>query len=180
MPFVCAFVCGKKHKKKKPNQRKKKMDFRRADPNFVNFVPRTCFDAVDLFNRHRKLGLTADLYPECFVHCAKSLPNDELDKFHRFIVNPNQDITKGGEKPTLVDKQLEEERLQLVKEAQARDKLALLTIEEDAADAMSMESPAPLAMLPLTRQTALPPSYPEDEDEKTAAASDDFMVISQG
>ena len=169
------------------------MDFRRADPNFVNFVPRTCFDAVDLFNRHRKLGLTADLYPECFVHCAKSLPNDELDKFHRFIVNPNQDITKGGEKPTLVDKQLEEERLQLVKEAQARDKLALLTIEEDAADAMSLEqsgssasesaaqqSPAPLAMLPLTRQTALPPSYPEDEDEKTAAASDDFMVISQG
>jgi len=174
MPFVCAFVCGKKHKKKKPNQRKKKMDFRRADPNFVNFVPRTCFDAVDLFNRHRKLGLTADLYPECFVHCAKRLPDEELDKFHRFIINPTKDITKGGEKPTLLDKQLEEERLQLVKESEMRDKLALLTIDEDASP-MSLESP--LAMLPLTRQTALPPSYSEDEK---AASSDDFMMISQG
>ena len=153
------------------------MDFRRAGPNFVNFVPRTCFDAVDLFNRHRKLGLTADMYPECFVHCAKELPDEELDKFHRFIINPNQDITKGGEKPTLVDAQLEEERRQLLREAQARDKLALLTIDEDA---MSLEE-SPLAMLPLTRQIAIPPSYPEDEeDEKTASTSDDFMMISKG
>jgi len=183
MPFVCAFVCGKKHKKKKHKQikRKKMMDFRRADPNFVNFVPRTCYEAVDLFNRHRKLGLTADLYPECFVHCAKSLPDEELDKFHRFIINPNEDITKGGEKPTLVDAQLEEERQQLVKEAQARDKLALLTIEEDAPDS-PMKLDSPLAMLPLTRQTAIPPS-PDDEDEedeKTVSTCDDFMMISPG
>ena len=153
------------------------MDFRRADPNFVNFVPRTCFDAVDLFNRHRKLGLTADLYPECFVHCAKRLPDEELDKFHRFIINPTKDITKGGEKPTLLDKQLEEERLQLVKESEMRDKLALLAIVEEAPDS-PMSCPSPIAMLPLTRQTAIPPSY--SEDEKTASTSDDFMMISQG
>ena len=167
MPFVCAFVCGKKHKKKKPNQRKSKMDFRRADPNFVNFVPRTCFDAVDLFNRHRR---TADLYPECFVHCAKALPDEELDKFHRFIINPNQDITKGGEKPTLVDAQLEEERSRRRKRA----------TNSPCSPSMRMEE-SPLAMLPLTRQIAIPPSYPEDEeDEKTASTSDDFMMISKG
>ena len=146
------------------------MDFRRADPNFVNFVPRTCFDAIDLFNRHRKLGLTADLYPECFVHCAKSLPGEEIDKFHRFIINPNEDITKGGEKPTLLDKELDEERQQLLK-----DKLALLSIVEEAPDSQ-MSCPSPIAMLPLTRQIAIPPSYSEDEK----AASDDFMMISQG
>lgn len=160
------------------------MDFRRADPNFVNFVPRTCFDAIDLFNRHRKLGLTADLYPECFVHCAKSLPGEEIDKFHRFIINPNEDITKGGEKPTLLDKELDEERQQLLKESEMRDKLALLAIVEEAPDSqMSCPSEtdlsrSPIAMLPLTRQIAIPPSY--SEDEKTASTSDDFMMISQG
>ena len=84
--------------------------FRRADPTFVNFVPKTCEEAIDLFTRHRKLGLTADMYPECFVHCARELPDAEIDKFHRFIITPNEDIEKGGEKPTLIDKQLEEER----------------------------------------------------------------------
>jgi len=87
MPFVCGFVCGTKPRKKE-TLTKQTMDFRRADPTYVNFVPRTCVDAIDLFNRHRTLGLTADLYPECFVHCAKSLPDGELDKFHRFIVQP--------------------------------------------------------------------------------------------
>ena len=109
------------------------MDFRRADPTYVNFVPLTCADAIDLFNRHRNLGLTADLYPECFVHCAKSLPDDELDKFHRFIVQPTGDIAKGGEKPTTIDVQLEKERLQLLAEAAGRD-LAALTIEEEKSD----------------------------------------------
>ena len=132
MPFICGFVCGSKPRKKEPasNQR---MDFRRADPTYVNFVPRTCMDAIDLFNRHRSLGLTADLYPECFVHCAKCLPDDELDKFHRFIVQPSGDIAKGGEKPTTIDVQLEKERLQLLAEATARD-LQALTIEEEKTD----------------------------------------------
>ena len=115
------------------------MDFRRADPTYVNFVPRTCMDAIDLFNRHRTLGLTADLYPECFVHCARQLPGPELDKFHRFIVNPTGDIEKGGEKPTLVDQQIERERDALRKEAELRDDLAILTIEEETEMSMSQE-----------------------------------------
>ena len=48
------------------------MDFRRADPTYVNFVPRTCVDAIDLFQRHRALGLMSNMYPECFVHCCPS------------------------------------------------------------------------------------------------------------
>ena len=130
MPFLrCAFACGAKDVARKGKARK--MDFRRADPTYVNFVPRTCVDAIDLFNRHRNLGLTADLYPECFVHCARSLPDEELDKFHRFIVTPSGDIGKGGEKPTLVDAELEAERRQLLKEAEVRDQLKVLSIEEE-------------------------------------------------
>ena len=114
------------------------MDFRRADPTYVNFVPRTCVDAIDLFNRHRNLGLTADLYPECFVHCARALPDEELDKFHRFIVTPSGDIGKGGEKPTLVDAELESERLQLLKEAEVRDQLKVLSIKEEEPECIPM------------------------------------------
>ncbi len=97
------------------------MDFRRADPRYVNFIPTTCVDAIDLFDRHRKLGLTPDLYPECFVHCARSLKGEELDYFHRYIICPTGDIEKGGEGPTEVDRQLEKERQLLLCEAAARD-----------------------------------------------------------
>ena len=97
------------------------MDFRRADPKYVNFVPKTCVDAIDLFNRHRNLGLTADMFPECFVHCSRSLPHEELDKFHRFIICPSGDVDKGGEKPTVVDQQLEDERRQLERECTLRE-----------------------------------------------------------
>ena len=131
MPFVCGFVCGENPRKMLASNKKATMDFRRADPNYVNFVPRTCMDAIDLFNRHRNLCLTADLYPECFVHCARQLPGPELDKFHRFIVNPAGDVETGGEKPTLVDQQLEKERKALLEEAELRDGLANCTIKED-------------------------------------------------
>ena len=120
MPFVCAFVCGPKPQKKKaPNN--KTMDFRRADPNYVNFVPRTCVDAIDLFNRHRNLGMAASIFPECFVHCARALPDEELDKFHRFIVAPGGDIETGGEKPTPIDLEIEKERKRLLAECEARE-----------------------------------------------------------
>ena len=113
------------------------MDFRRADPKYVNFVPKTCVDAIDLFNRHRNLGLTADMFPECFVHCSRSLPHEELDKFHRFIICPSGDVDKGGEKPTVVDQQLEDERRQLERECTLREFKAL-RIEEEQPDEQPM------------------------------------------
>ena len=107
------------------------MDFRKADPRYVNFVPKTCAEAIDLFNRHRALGLQTNLYPECFVHCARALPDKELDNFHRFIVCPTGDIEKGGEAPTALDAELEKERLQLLKEAEAREKARDTILEEE-------------------------------------------------
>ena len=112
-------------------------DFRRADPRYVSFVPRTCADAIDLFVRHKNLGLSVSLYPECFVHCAKALKGVELDNFEKWIVQPTGDISTGGEQPTLVDKQLETERLKLLKEAEMRDleqkteELTITVIEEE-------------------------------------------------
>ena len=134
MRFLCAFACASKPRKMSPQEFKKEMDFRKADPQYVNFVPRTCVDAIDLFNRHRNLGLTADLYPECFVHCARELPDEELDKFHRFIVTPAGDIEKGGGAITQVDKELENERRQLELEAINRDMEHLAIAEEVGSD----------------------------------------------
>ena len=104
--------CAPKGRKKRTNL-KTKMDFRKADPNYVNFVPKTCMEAIDLFNRHRNLGLTPDLYPECFVHCARALPDKEIDKFHEFIVCPAGDITEDA-MITETDKQLEKRTTAIV------------------------------------------------------------------
>ena len=131
-----------------------KVDFRRADPTFVNFVPKTAAEAVDLFNRHRSKGLATALYPECFIHCARKLPDGELDKFHRFIVNPAGDIEEGGEKPTQIDAELERERAQLLEESQIRD-IKACTIAEESEE--------------------LTPDCSQ-EDEKTA--EEDMIIIS--
>ena len=134
MPLFC--WCGQLPKKNRNVKTKRKMDFRKADPSYVNFVPKTCVEAIDLFTRHKKLGLQSDLYPECFVHCARSLPDEELDMFHRYIISPGGDITKGGEKPTLIDEALEKERLLLLKEAEKRD---MPNITEEDVEVLSME-----------------------------------------
>ena len=133
-------MCGApKPRKKIATNEKVKMDFRRADPKYVNFVPRTCVDAIDLFNRHRALGLSAEMFPECFVHCSRLLPDEELDKFHRFIVTPSGDVGKGGEKPTAIDQQLEEERRELERECTLREFRELRIIEEEQPEPMSQD-----------------------------------------
>ena len=77
--------------------------------------------------------------------------HEELDKFHRFIINPNGDIEKGGEAPSIIDQQLEAERHQLLLEATKRDSVALAIPEED-----------------------------DDEEEKTLQEEEkDYMMISQ-
>ena len=157
MPFICLFSCGAKPRKKVAPKRKTSMeDFRRADPTYTNFVPKTCTDAIDLFNRHRALGLRANLYPECFVHCAKQLPDEELDMFHRFIVCPTRDIQKGGEKPTLTDIELEKERLMLLKESEERDQLC--TVTEELSDLRISEDDCPMSQVYDQDDEKRPPS----------------------
>ena len=136
-------------------------DFRRADRRFVNFVPKTCVDAIDLFTRHRDLGLNPGMYPECFVHCARGLPDMELDMFHRFIINPNGDIQKGGEAPSAIDQQLEAERQQLLLEATKRDSDALVIPEEDDVEEKTLQE--------------------EDVDEKNPQEEEkeEFLMISK-
>lgn len=62
--------------------------YRRADPSFTNWVPKTAYEAVDRFTRCQSNGLKALMFPECLIECSKGLPDAELDKFEDWIINP--------------------------------------------------------------------------------------------
>ena len=163
MVFICAFSCGNKPRKIVKSNPKKMSDFRKADPKFVDFEPSTCVEAIDLFVRHRNLGMQTHLYPECFIRCSRALPDPELDKFYRWIVCPTGDIAKGGEGPTLVDQQLEEERLTILKEAELRDSMRRLTIVEEVVNEQEEEKMS------------------IDEEEKTSMSVDEqYISVYQG
>jgi hypothetical protein len=94
-------------------------DFRKADPTYVNFTPASAEEAINKFHRHKSLGVPPHLWPEVFVECAANLPLPELQKFQEWLVNPQGEPK--GPMLTQVDQANEAERLQLLKEATARD-----------------------------------------------------------
>jgi len=67
-------------------------DVRKQDPTFTNFVPATAAEAVDRYVRCRKNGLKPMLVPECLIACAAGLQGPELDKFEKWIINPNASL----------------------------------------------------------------------------------------
>ncbi len=64
-------------------------DFRMADPEFVNFEPKSASQAIIRFRRMQRLGLDPWRYPEAFIECCKLLPPREVDKFEAWMVNPS-------------------------------------------------------------------------------------------
>ena len=62
--------------------------YRRADPSFTNWKPKTAYEAVDRFTRCQRNGLKAIMIPECLIECCRDLPEPELDKFEEWIINP--------------------------------------------------------------------------------------------
>ena len=68
------------------------LSLRKVDPTFTNFVPSTASEAVDRYVRCRNNGLKPMLIPECLIQCAVGLKGAELDKFEKWIINPNMDL----------------------------------------------------------------------------------------
>ena len=62
--------------------------WRLADPEYVDFNPETVQQAILKFRRLQGMGLSPWKYPEAMVECCKKLPNNEVDKFEQWIVNP--------------------------------------------------------------------------------------------
>ena len=111
------------------------MDFRKADPNYVGFVPTTAAEAIDLFCRYRKLGVSPNQWPETFVHVCRELPESEIDRFQEWLICPQGPATGQTFVPC---PEVEAERKQLLKEAEARDRL--MDIDEEEKDDEKMET----------------------------------------
>ena len=111
------------------------MDFRKADPSYVGFVPTTAAEAIDLFCRYRKLGVSPNQWPETFVHVCRELPAAEIDRFQEGLICPQGPATGQTFVPC---PEVEAERKQLLKEAEARDRM--MDIDEEEKDDEKMET----------------------------------------
>ena len=119
MVWFCAVGCLPKIRENFVLEKSKGMDFRKADPTYVNFKPMTAEDAINKFYRHKDLGVPPHLWPEVFVNCAATLPDEELKKFESWLVNPQGEPT--GTELREVDAANERLRKQLLAEANIRD-----------------------------------------------------------
>ena len=112
------------------------MDFRKADPSYVGFVPKTAAEAIDLFCRYRKLGVSPNQWPETFVQVCRELPEAEIDRFQEWLICPQGPATGQTFAPC---PEIEAERKQLLKEAEARDRMMDID-EEDEKDDEKVEA----------------------------------------
>ena len=126
------------------------MDFRKADPTYTAFKPKTAEDAINKFYRHKALGVPPHLWPEVFVECAASLPALEMAKFESWLVNPAGEPTGADLKQ--IDAENEALRCKLLKEAQGR---------EAAASRIPEMAPAPMTYM------AVDETYMAVDDEKS-------------
>ena len=118
-------------------------DFRKADPTYTNFQPRTAEEAINKFYRRKNLGVPPNLWPEVFVECASRLKGEELEKFESWIVNPEGELSAVD--LTQVDRENELLRQRLCAEAEARDRK--LEMPEIKADYCDEKSPAEFEMI---------------------------------
>ena len=148
-------------------------DFRKADPTYINFVPKTAAEAIDLFWRMRKLGLKSENFPEAFVWASRELDGVEGAKFEDWLVAP-QGVSYSAEVIKNVDPNQEAIRLQLLKEAEERDlkeRMERLTIDED--------EKSPISSLDPEQQRMQSPDelvFKIDTDDETDAPDDDDDV----
>lgn len=63
-------------------------DFRLADPEYIDFEPKTVQEAILKFRRLEKKGIQAWMYPEALIKCGGSLPEEEMCKFEQWMINP--------------------------------------------------------------------------------------------
>ena len=94
-------------------------DFRKADPSYVGFVPKTAAEAIDLFCRYRRLGVRPQYYPETFVHVTRGLNDEEGTRFEEWLVCPQGQPVGPTYEPC---PETEAERKVLLEEAEARDR----------------------------------------------------------
>ena len=69
------------------------MNLWKADPRFTNYVPKTAVEAVERYVRCRNNGVSPMMIPECLIQCAAGLSEPELDRFEKWVINPQADLS---------------------------------------------------------------------------------------
>ena len=65
------------------------MNLRKIDPTFCDWTPKTAAEAIDLYFRIKRAGISDwDKLPEIFQRCARALDQTEHDLFAAWICNP--------------------------------------------------------------------------------------------
>ena len=105
-------------------------DYRKADPNYTAFVPKTAAEAIDLFTRHRRLGVPVTMWPETFCHVSRALNDTELDRFQEWLINPQGPQTTAGRLYEPCER-TEAERRCLAAEADERDGTSVALLKTD-------------------------------------------------
>jgi hypothetical protein len=63
-------------------------NFRLADPEYIDFEPKTVEEAILKFRRLQKKGIEAWMFPETLIRCGAGLTDDEMAKFESWMINP--------------------------------------------------------------------------------------------
>jgi hypothetical protein len=63
-------------------------NFRFADPEYIDFEPKTVEEAILKFRRLQTKGIEAWMFPEALIKCGGHLPEEEMAKFESWMINP--------------------------------------------------------------------------------------------
>ena len=64
------------------------VNFRFADPEYIDFEPKTAEEAILNFRRLQVKGIEAWMFPEALIQCGSKLPDEEMGKFESWMINP--------------------------------------------------------------------------------------------
>jgi len=64
------------------------VNFRFADPEYIDFEPKTVEEAILKFRRLQSKGIEAWMFPETLIKCGGKLPDEEMAKFEDWMINP--------------------------------------------------------------------------------------------
>jgi len=64
-------------------------NFRLADPEYIDFEPKTVEEAILKFRRLQSKGIEAWMFPEALIECGGKLPEAEMSKFESWMINPS-------------------------------------------------------------------------------------------
>ena len=140
------------------------LSVRKQDPLFVNFVPATAEEAVDRYVRCKRRGLKQYLIPECLISCAQGLSPEELEKFERWIVNPEGNTD--GKMELVETKQLQADSAAIFEENARRVESLLLKPPE-----------IPPLPLPSLRELSIQDEEKRPDTPRPDSPSSDFGTL---